>query len=179
MYFMMEEDKRIQNRIRFKDIESNVAYEFEDDELPQIQDISVLFMEGNKDSIYPDVIETPVFLVSDRLKRLLEPYDPAVFYRRVALNQVKEKKQRMYWLLITEKTECLDERSEYYPNGWNKRVILERGAVGARRIFKVKGLMTPKILVHVDVAESIMRRDFDGILFRPVEVRQEEVGWLI
>ena len=41
MYFMMEEDKRIQNRIRFKDIESNVAYEFEDDELPQIQDISV------------------------------------------------------------------------------------------------------------------------------------------
>ena len=39
--------------------------------------------------------------------------------------------------------------------------------------------MTPKILVHVDVAESIMRRDFDGILFRPVEVRQEEVGWLI
>ena len=171
MYFMMEEDKRIQNRIRFKDIESNVAYEFEDDELPLIQDISVLFMEGNKDSIYPDVIETPVFLVSDRLKRLLESYDPAVFYRRVALNQVKEKKQRMYWLLLTEKTECLDERSEY--------IILERGAVGERRIFKVKGLMTPKILVHVDVAESIMRRDFDGILFRPVEVRQEEVGWLI
>ena len=56
MYFMMEEDKRIQNRIRFKDIESNVAYEFEDDELPLIQDISVLFIEGNKDSIYPDVI---------------------------------------------------------------------------------------------------------------------------
>lgn len=174
MYFIMEEDKRIQNRIRFKDIESNVAYEFEDNELSQIQDISVLFMKGNCDSVYPDVIETPVFLVSDRLKVLLEPYDSDVFYRRVALNQVEERKQKMYWLLLTEKIECLDEKTEYYPNGWNKRIVLNRKRIGTRRIFKVKGIMTPKILVHVDVAESIMRRDFDGISFHPVELCQEE-----
>lgn len=174
MYFIMEGDTRIQNRIKFEDIESSIAYEFEPEEIEQIQDISVLFMKGNKESIYPDILETPVFMISDRLKNVMEPYDSNVVYRRVVLNQIDPVIQKMYWLLLTEKIDCLDKKSQYYPNGWNKEIILNRKKIGKRRIFKAKGILTPKILVHVDVAESIMRRNFEGVLFHPVELCQEE-----
>lgn len=169
MYFTMEEDKRIQNRIRFRDIESNRMWEFPPEEFEQIQEITVLFMLGDEDSIYPDVIETPLFMVSDRLKQLLEAYDSHVFYRRVVMNQVKENKQKTYWLLLTEKLDCLDESSEWYPNGWDKKIVLNKRQIGSRRVFKAEGVQTPRVFVNLDVAESIMRRNFTGILFREVE----------
>lgn len=171
MYFTMEEDGRIQGRIRFRDIERSGTVEFEAGEIGQIQDVSVLFMEGGADSVYPDLFQSPVWLVSDRLKRLLECYDDTVIYRRVALNQVKEKIQKMYWLLLAERVDCLDASSEYYANGWNRRIVLNRERIGRRRIFMARGVLAPSVYVHVDVAESIMRREWEGITFRPAQVR--------
>lgn len=171
MYFMMEEDKRINNRIKFRDIESSTHVTIEPEEIPQISDITVLFMLGNGNSIYPDVIETPMFLVSDRLKCLIEPYDTSVTYKRVVMNQIKENRQEMYWLLLPEVIDCLDQDSEWYPNGWNKRIVLSREAIGTRRVFRAKGIQTPKVMVHLDVSESIMRREFEGIIFHSIEVK--------
>lgn len=170
MYFTMEEDKRIHNRIRFRDIESNRMGEFQPEEFEHIQEITVLFMLGEEDSIYPDVIETPLFMVSDRLKKLLEAYDSNVLYRRVVMNQIKENRQKTYWLLLTKKIDCLDESSEWYPNGWDKRIVLNQKQIGTRRVFKAEGMQVPRVFVHVDVAESILRREFQGILFREAEL---------
>lgn len=170
MYFELEQDKRIHNRFRFRDIESTVRGEFEPEEFGQIQDISVLFTLGDMDSIYPDVVDAPVFLVSDALKKILSAYDSEVLYRRVALNQIKERIQKKYWLLLTEKIDCLDESSEQYPNGWDKRIVLNRERIGQRRVFKANGIRTPRIFVNFEVAESILRREFEGITLRPVEV---------
>ena len=69
MYFTMEQDRRIHNRIRFRDIDSNVCGEFLPDEFEQIQETTVLFMQGDSDSIYPDVMDSPVYMVSDKLDR--------------------------------------------------------------------------------------------------------------
>jgi hypothetical protein len=171
MYFIMEEDKRITNRIKFRDIESNIHVEIVPEEYEQVNDITVLFMLGNKDSIYPDVIETPVFLVSDHLKCLIEPYDVSVIYRRVALNQIKESIQKNYWILMPEKIECLHDDSEWHPNGLDKKIILDQQKIGDKRIFRTEGMHTPKVIVHIDVSEGIMRRDFEGINFRQVEAK--------
>lgn len=170
MYFEIEQDRRIRNRFQFRDIESAVRGEFEPEEFGQIQDISVLFTLGDKDSIYPDVVDAPIFLVSDSLKKLLSAYDSEVIYRRVALNQVKERIQKKYWLLLAEKLDCLDESSEQYSNGWDKRIVLNRERIGQRRVFKVKGIHTPRVFVNLEVSESILRRNFEGIILRPVEV---------
>lgn len=171
MYFMFEEDKRIQNRAKFRDIQSDSYVDFSLEEIPAVNDITVLFMLGNKHSIYPDVIETPVFLISERLKDVIEPYDPEVTYRRVVLNQTKENLQHNYFILLSDKIECLHSESEFYPNGQNKKIVLDRERIGIRRIFRAEGLQIPKVMIHVDVSESILRRDFNGIIFHSIESR--------
>ena len=108
--------------------------------------------------------------MSDALKKLLSAYDPEVMYRRVALNQVKERMQKKYWLLLTEKIDCLDECSEQHANGWDKRIVLNRERIGRRRVFKVNGIRVPRVFVNLEVSESILRREFKGIVLRPVEV---------
>ena len=72
--------------------------------------MTVLFTLGDEDSIYPDVVDAPVFMVSDALKKLLYAYDPEVWYRRVTLNQANGEIQKKYWLLLTEKLDCLDAK---------------------------------------------------------------------
>ncbi|MDE7273246.1 MAG: hypothetical protein K2N95_09310 [Lachnospiraceae bacterium] len=170
MYFEMEQDKRIRNRFRFRDMESTTRGEFAPEEFEQIQEISVLFTLGDGDSIYPDVVDSPVFMVSDALKKLLAAYDPNVMYRRVMLNQKGERIQKKYWILLSDKLDCLDESAEQYSNGWDKRIVLSRKRIGQRRIFKVSGVHTPRVFVNLEVSESILRREFDGIALQPVEV---------
>ena len=169
MYFELEQDARIQNRFRFRDVETAMRGEFEPEEFEQIQDMTVLFTLGDEDSIYPDVVDAPVFMVSDALKKLLYAYDPEVRYRRVTLNQANGEIQKKYWLLLTEKLDCLDACSEKYSNGWDKRIVLNRERIGRRRVFKVKGILTPKVFVNLEVSESILRREFQGVVLRPVE----------
>ncbi len=169
MYFEMEQDRRIHNRFRFRDIESTTRGEFEMEESDQIQDISVLYTLGDGDSIYPDVVDAPVFMVSDALKKLLAAYDPNVVYRRVMLNQKGDGIQKKYWLLLSDKLDCLDGSAEWYPNGWDKRIVLNRKRIGQRRVFKVRGVHTPRVFVNLQVSESILRREFEGIMLRPVE----------
>lgn len=170
MYFEMEQDKRINNCFRFRDIESTTRGEFNIEEFEQIQEMSVLFTLGDKDSIYPDVVDTPIFMVSDTLKKLLSMYDSKVLYRRVMLNQLKEGIQKKYWILLSDKLNCLDVSTEHYSNGWDKRIVLNREMIGQRRIFKVNGVHTPRVFVNLEVSESILRRQFEGIVLRPVEV---------
>lgn len=171
MYFLVEEDKRIRNRVRFRDIESNTPVEILPEEYDQVNGTTVLFMVGEPDSIYPAVFETPVFLVSDELKKLMEPYDETVIYRRVVLNQNKDAIMHNYWIILAEKVDCLHESSEWYPNGWDKHMVLDRQKVGTHRIFRAAGMQTPRLYVHLDVSESIMRRNFPGIQFAAVSVK--------
>lgn len=107
MYFEMEQDKRINNCFRFRDIESTTRGEFDIEEFEQIQEMSVLFTLGDKNSIYPDVVDTPIFMVSDTLKKLLSMYDSKVLYRRVMLNQIKEGIQKKILDFVIQQIELL------------------------------------------------------------------------
>jgi len=98
MFFSIREDKEIKNRIRFKYAQSDTYVGIDEEDAKKVDDITILFMEGNKSSIYPDIIESPVFLVSDRLKQLIEPFEDSVIYKRVILSQVQEERQAVYWL---------------------------------------------------------------------------------
>lgn len=71
---------------------------------------------------------------------------------------------------MAHKIDCLDESSEQYDNGWDKRIVLNQEQIGSRRVFKVNGIRTPRVFVNLEVAESIRRREFEGITLRPVEV---------
>lgn len=177
MFFSIREDKEIKNRIRFKYIQSDTYVGINEEEAKEANDVTILFMEGDRDSIYPDVIESPVFLVSDRFKQLIEPFEDSVIYKRVILSQIREERQAAYWLMIPRTLNCLSGASEYYPNGWAKRVEIDSEKAGPCRIFQVSLLPRPLFIINLDAAEAIMRREFDGIMLASVD--QSESEWLI
>lgn len=174
MFFSIREDKEIKSRIRFKYIQSDTYVGIDEGEAKKVNDITILFMEGNKGSVYPDIIESPVFLASDRLKQLIEPFEDSVIYKRVILSQIQEERQTVYWLMIPKTLDCLSDASEYYPNGWAKKAEIDPAKVGLHRIFQINLLPRPLFIVNLDVAEAIMRRGFGGIMLVPVEQSERD-----
>jgi len=159
MYFVMREDLHIKNRIQFKDIKTRTYIGFKAEETGNIKELSVLFVEGNQDSVYPDFIEAPFFIVSDRLKLLIEPYDLTVQYRKIILNHNSQSKQSVYWLILPEQRDCLHEKTERYPNDFVKKMVLDREKLRQNRIIQVKAMPIPRLVVQLDVSEAILRRD--------------------
>ncbi|MNM87696.1 hypothetical protein D3C81_998850 [compost metagenome] len=49
-----------------------------------------------------------------------------------------------------------------------KKLVLQRDKIGPRRIFRVKESERPLIIIRLDVAESILRRDLVGIRLKRV-----------
>ncbi len=165
MYLTLEEDKRIRNRIKFQDIQTDTHFQLGKDMLDEIKKSVSLFMEGDESSFYPDYFQAPVFLVSDRMKEVLEMYEPTLVFRTVILNNVALKTQNVYYLVVPDEVDCLSEESEFYPNGWEKHVVVDEEKLEGRRVFQIKGLRNQKLYIKLEIAESILQRGMQGIVF--------------
>ncbi|MBC2582568.1 serine protease [Clostridium sp. DJ247] len=134
------------------------------DEMPIQFDI-----KEKSSSEYIDFIEKPVPLVSDNLKKLLQKYDKKIFFKPIVLCDRKQEKQDLYWLMVPDSIDCLSDKSEFNKDGTLKRLVIDKKKVGNFKIFKVNGIIEDLMLVRLDAAESILRRDFTGIKLKKVE----------
>lgn len=174
-YFVMKQDKRVENIITFPDFPGDKHAVLLKDQAETFNDITTLFVEGHSDKIYPDFIENPVFLVSEELKKVLEMYDSTLIFKTVVLSNVKEQTQKVYWLVLTDILDALSEKTEFYKNGWEKRVVIDEKKVKEHKIFQIKGLQKNELFIHLDVAESILRRNFKCIKLKKIETEVSEV----
>jgi hypothetical protein len=124
---------------------------------------------------YVDFIEKPVPLLSDRGKQIIEKYVPKLYVKSVVLKDMKQLRQELYWLIVPPRIDCLSEQSEFYKDGTLKRLVIDESKAAPYKIFKVEGIMEEYILIRLDVAESLLRRDFTGIRLKKVEKEIFEV----
>ncbi|ADO54185.1 hypothetical protein [Paenibacillus polymyxa] len=120
-------------------------------------------------TVYPDFLEYPLPLVSDRMKALLEKYMPGLEWRAAILTDFQQARQEVYWVLRPPKMDRLSAQTEWYPNETLKRLILRQGEMESP-VFRIVGLIEPHIYIHLAVAESLLRRSFTGIRVQRIEM---------
>ena len=131
-----------------------------------------LSIKDDSKAEYVDFIECPLTLVSDRLKELLVKYDDGIFFKPILLADIKRSRQEIYWLMIPKSVDCLLPESEFNKNGTLKNAVIDTGRIGFSKIFKINGIMENIIAIRLDLAESILRRDFAGISLKRIDVRK-------
>ena len=116
-YFLLETDKKISqlpqivqlhDKIDVRDIHRESAY--------KIAHRQLLTVKGDTDTFYPDVISTPVFLLSQRAKRVVEMYEPRTVWRETVLLDRENEKVSRYFLPIFEEEDCLAENAVFNLN---------------------------------------------------------------
>jgi len=163
-YFIMETDKRLRR-------------------LPQIQLPQDLFeTEAMKTSAvyvkehkglsidYADFLEKPGPLIADKFQKILQKYQRDMVFRRVILIEKEAGLQKPYYLMIPQELMCASkEESEYDTRGNVQDFVLDVEKVKRRAIFFAKDF-NRRLIVRLDVAESILRREANGVWFEPVKV---------
>ena len=171
-YFLLKQDKRYSNTPQIIDLFKNInTKDLNLLKADNIEDNNCFYVKSNDNIDYLDVLETPIFLVSKELKKILEKYNRNMIFKMFALIDYEKKEQNFYYLPIFEEIEALSEKSEFNLNKTIvKKIILDEKKIKNKKIFKIKESDKTLIVVRLDAAESLLRRDFNGIILEKLEV---------
>ncbi len=163
-YFVMKTDKRLR---RLPQIQlPRAPFETEN-----VKTSIVYVKEHNGLSInYADYLEKPGPMIADKFQKILQKYQQDMVFRRVVLVEKETGQQKPYYLMIPSEIICADkDESKYDVRGNVQDFVLDMEKTGKRKIFLAKDYNS-QLIVRLDVAESVLRREANGIWFEPVKV---------
>ena len=151
-FFIMKQDIQLLYGIQFRDFDiTNNTYFFTKADSEKLNDTTILYLKGEGE-IAPDFIEHPV-------------------QKDVIFLHKEKKKEYQYHQILMDELPVVSEETEYYPNGMEKKLILDQKKIAYHHIFMVQGSMMKHPVISLAVAESLLRRQATGIMLEEVEVR--------
>lgn len=171
-YFTIKQKENIPNTAKLllktdSGFQARQSLDIED--AASIKDSVAISVQSSIHNIYPDIIDRPVFLVSDEIKRVLELYDNSLIFKNVILTDIIYKIQKVYWLVLMEKISCLSNKAEFDKASNIKKIVLDSKKTEDKKMFLIAGIREVRVVINLDIAESLLRRFFLG-------VNLEEVG---
>ena len=170
-YFIMEMDKRITNKFGIQRFPGDGSMEYDTTYANKFKDHTGLYTVETDKSSYPEVLEAPLYMVSETIRNILELNDDYIVCKEVSFVNLPRKSLKQYAVLLTDRIDCLHDSAEFYPDKSIKKLVLDRNKIGDRSVFKVKGIGPAYVIVNLDVAESVLRRNCFGVKFTQVECR--------
>lgn len=165
-YFIMKTDRRLRRLPQVEmpreqsgvgEMKTSIAYVRED---------------GGMSIEYADYLERPVLLIADKFQKILQKYQPDLGMQQVILVEKQTGKQTPYCMMSPRKIVCADQEASQYDSKGNVRnFVLDPKKAADETIFLAEDY-GGQMIVRLDVAESILRRDANGIWFEPVKTTE-------
>lgn len=164
-YFLLKQDEWYTDTPLLYDVMKKVDIrDVNREEEHRIPDTVIFYVKAKADSSYTDLLDGQLYLISERLKSVVEKYDPDVVFKFLPLIDKENKRQENYFLPIFEDVEALSPNSLFNVNKTViKKIVLDGKKIEGKRIFRIKESIKPLVVVRLDAAESILRRNFMGI----------------
>jgi len=164
-YFIMQQDPKINNIVTLKNWQKAI---YDDSPVYKIAQIPIktrnVYVEDRMYNEYPDFLSEPIPLIAKELMQVITLYQKDIRMNPVVLIEKKIRLQTVYYSLDVPEIHCASVNSELDHIGRIKELVIDTNAVGGKRIFRVIGYKD-RIIVRLDVAESILRRGAYGIIF--------------
>lgn len=176
-YFMISQKQNIPNSIELN-LKTDNDYErrqiVEKQYADKVNDVSIVYTKDKKMSFYADVIDTPTFLISEKVKEVFINYDDSIIIKCVILSGESSDTKKVYWMPLMDTIDCMSSETEFYKNGDLKKLVLDKTKIEDKKIFRVANLKEYPVIINLDIAESLLRRFLSGIDITRVEIAEEK-----
>lgn len=171
-YFRIKQDPECFEALVIPDVISQIDRRYvTPEEAHRIQDITLFHLAGKDHPEFIDLIDRQLFLISGALKHAFSLYVPKLKYKKVVVVNSPQNMQQTYYLPIFMPIDSLSEQSIMTPDKQRvKHLIIKQSAIGSTAIFKVQHKFENIVIVRLDAAESILRRNLQGIKLYRVEL---------
>lgn len=125
-------------------------------------------VEKHKQMVFTDVLIFPCFMVSEKVKNIIRKYDPFIYFFRIILYDNEKKKSMAYYIPYLNKARYEEKRDEANRN--IRHILVDRKEVGDRIIVEISDGHYSHVIIRMDLAESILRREAIGIGLREIDM---------
>lgn len=168
-YYIMKQDKTMPNRIRVREFPTDQAIEFDSSYISKMKRSVTLHGMDDCHTICGDVIEAPCYMVSKAVYHVIQMFDSDIAFSNIVI-KLQQADMEIYKVLLTDRIDILHESTEYYGDKSIKKLVLDQNKIAGKHIFRIAGISPNYIVVSMAIAEAIIRRGFQGILFEEVQV---------
>lgn len=124
--------------------------------------------------VFVDLLTTPFFMVTEKVKTAIELYDPHIQNREAILLDPESGLSEIYYLLAFKRLNCLSPESELsIDRSVIIKAVLDYEIVKKHPIFKIGDVRNSYIVARMDTVESILRRNPRGIALRELKTTDE------
>ena len=172
-YFLLEQDMRYNYIPQIDDFYSQfMRRDFSKSRCNKIPNKNVVFCYSEKPVEKLDVLDRQCFLISESVKQVFGLYEPTMKFKMFCIINNLRMEYYNYFVPILEELDCLSADSETNSDkSVIKRMILDSKKTGSHAIFKIAGINTDKVVVRLDVTESLLRRKCKGIQLKSIEMK--------
>lgn len=163
-YFLMLSDERIGNRLKIQP----ETVDFETTEACSV------YADFKEDTVFVDFLPIRqlfrhAFYVSDDFKELLDLYTDNLSAFPVFITDKNQKGQKVYWRVAIELVDCVVTE----PNMNYASLTLHKSGPGCKHIFRIAFEKQEYLIVSLNLAETILRKEPAGIRFLPIKLQEE------
>lgn len=173
-YFIMKTDERLCKLPQMQIPKELSPVGMTKEKIKKIKTDSIVYVKESYglNIDYADYLEKPVPFIANKFQKILQKYQQDILFHQVMLIEKETGQQKPYYLMLPPEITCADkEESQYDSMGNVQNFVLDMKKVGNRKIFLAQDYGR-QLLVRLDVAESILRREADGIWFEPVKAAE-------
>lgn len=176
-YFRLARDERIRDAVYPGELKKFIEHvPFHPPKLEVIWDEEVIpvNLKPGSQSRYTDFLEEPTPLVSGPFKEILAEYAPGMRVKQVVLLDLSGRppRQESYWLILPERVDCLSDQTAFNVNGTLKQLVIDPAKLTGKCVVQVGGVMETLLIVRLDVAESLLRRELTGFKLERVRLAE-------
>lgn len=171
-YFLLKQDERYKDVPVISQLSARVdMFQMTHQDIHKLEDTIVFNVNTASEGIWPDIIDRQLFIVSDGLEKIIGRYTPDAVFKTLILVDTGNKKQEKYFLPVFERVDALSPKCEFTRDkSIITKLVLRKENLKDKKIFTVTDALKPTVIVRLDVAESILRRYFKGVLLERVPV---------
>ncbi|OAB45500.1 hypothetical protein [Paenibacillus glacialis] len=171
-YFVLRQDERYTNIPMIEQLRTQIeTRNIHLTDAHKIPDTSIFYVKADQDTSYLDLLDRQLVLISRSMKQLIDLYQPEYLTKVVVFMDKVMQKQSEYYLPIFKEISCLSPNTQFHNDHTTiRKLVLQESQIQNHPIFQIKESEKPLIVIRLDVAESILRRGFTGILLDRVPI---------
>lgn len=171
-YFFAEQDRTVRDCIRLEGFDAvngprkiPLGGDWE-----KINDATFLSIKPGREETVLDFYQSPVLMVSARIRQVFARLEPEIQWKRVYLVCRERESSYPLFIPLIPMMDGLSSQVSRYPDGRERQVILDCEKCRGRHVFFLQNSAARRPIMSLQAAEAIFREDIIGLNIQEVEV---------
>lgn len=118
--------------------------------------------------VFTDVITVPCFMVSEMVRDIIKRYDPSVWFLRIILYDKEHKRSMAYFIPYLKQIKYKEQIDAEMRS--IRHLSVQKEDIEEKVIVEIENGFNFKVIMRMDLVESILRRGAVGIGLRKIDI---------